>query len=304
MRTRQHRLTNYQEQRLSSSSISYTAPDKADFGSITRVQLYLDSSDACERAGQLLQRSTHVKRLDVSVAGDISFGKTDKAENHIELLRCLFPAAVTDGTDACKLQLECLTLRKFDLQYVGGFDMYDIDSEDVELEDVLASVHELVLEDCEEVNKLLERWKFPHLKKVKVVRAEDFATMTDTMQAFLENTNALEEVHVSYVKGAEYYAFGWASLERHASSLRLLFLDDEDTSDSFNDDYFDRSPLAFRQLCRSCDKLEQLAIMMPNLKGTHWADPDRLVVFLVSLVVYITRVLHLTDRVHRAASDT
>lgn len=275
LRTRQRCLANYQEQSLMPSSKARIVPDKADLQLITSIQLYLCSRKGCARAGQLLRHATHVKHLDIAAAGDVDLGNDNRGADHYELLDCLLTPSTVDGLDASKSRLERLTLQDLDLQLAG----------DLKWGDVLGSVRELVVKDCEAVDILLNEWHFPAMRSAKVARAANYGQRPSAMTEFLEQANGLEELQIGQVYVEEDCGFDWASLGPHAKSLRLLSLDESATPDwPFVNGLYDRSYEALGQLYRSCSKLQQLALVMPKPGRETWERADGLIAFLVRLV--------------------
>ncbi|KAK5125413.1 hypothetical protein LTR85_000522 [Meristemomyces frigidus] len=250
LRTRQHCLRNCQLQRLLSPSKASIIPDKADLGLITCIQLCLRTRPDCERAGQLLRHATSVQRLDICAAASVDFGN--------ELSAVYTP------------QPQHLTLRAFVLEVAdGGY-----------LVSLLTSVVDLVLVDCDDASTLLDMHT-SHLRTIAVVRADDAGSSPHAMADVLDRFVGLEALQVSHVTRSSHCGFEWASLARHGRSLRLLYLDDfAGTETFFSDGEYDRSPKALEKSCKSCGKLEQLAISMPSWRRENWLAAHGLFRFL------------------------
>lgn len=81
------------------------------------------------------------------------------------------------------------------------------------------------------------------------------------------------KLRVSYVQDLGSDVMGWAWVGRHATSLRLLYVDGLDGKDPGLEAF------EFEQMCSKCDKLEQLAMVMP----TWQQEVLRLLVRLLSI---------------------
>ncbi|KAK5136360.1 hypothetical protein LTR08_003486 [Meristemomyces frigidus] len=258
LHTRQHRLTNYQLQRLPNVSQARIMTDEADLRSITCLQLYIHSFPSCRRGNHLLQNVPSLKRLGISVAGKYARDHDAFDEVFIEkqsaFLRMLLGTA-DDGHDYNFAQLQHLTLRGWNFE----------NSDDSRLQHVFASTSELHLVDCAGIYVLLAEHDLSRLVSLSIVRADGTDAEMDHTVQLLESITGLQEL-------------------QHSATIRRLRVDDYNDNPFYTiDGYYDRSPELLTELCNGCDKLEQLAMSMPEPSPDLWDEAHGLNVLLECL---------------------
>ncbi|KAK5740898.1 hypothetical protein LTR17_004252 [Elasticomyces elasticus] len=266
LQTRQRKLKNHQLHHMSTASMANISPDADDFKHVNNVQLYIGSRNDCARANLLLQNIPGLSSLEISVSCDIEKAWRNSAD--MWAMRRILGIDEGHPKGNIKIRPRRLRLKLLKLERVAGDIANVID---------LGHVEHWALEKCHGTYALFARLRErrPTFKSITNIRSRDEENNPTAYNLLLRCTKGLEVIRMSAADSTARDTCDYAAIARHGDTLHTLYVDDLlDEAEVFSDEYHDRSFADFKEMCKACKKLQQLAVWAPLAHHEWWADKE------------------------------
>ncbi|KAK5685015.1 hypothetical protein LTS10_003090 [Elasticomyces elasticus] len=272
LQTRQRRLTNYQLHHMIAAPTANISPDADDFKHVSSVQLYLGSKNDCSRANLILQNISTVINLEISVSADID--KAWRKNPDMYAMRWVLGKDATHPGGNVHIKPRRLRLKDLKLERAAGELAAVID---------FGLVEHWALEDCLTTHALFAelRERRPTLRSLTNVRSRVEGQVPGACNLLLWCTKGLEAIWLCAGDKTARDSCDYEAIGRHGQTLQTLYLNDlKDEADIFANDVYDRSFADFKEMCKACTQLRQLAVWAPLVHHEWWGDREGLLDFL------------------------
>ncbi|KAK3636931.1 hypothetical protein LTR56_012591 [Elasticomyces elasticus] len=266
LQTRQRKLKNHQLHHMSTAPTANISPDADDFKHVSNVQLYIGSRNDCARANLLLQNIPGVNSLEISVSSEIE--KAWRKSADMWAMRRVLGIDAAHPRGNINIRPRRLRLKQLKLERAAR-DLADVID--------LGHVEHWALEKCHATHALFAelREHRPSLKSIATIRLREEENNPAAYNLLLWCAKGLEVVKLSAGDSTATDSCDYAAIGRHGQTLHTLYVDDMfDEAEVFSNEFHDRSFADFKEMCKACRKLQQLAVWAPLAHHEWWFDKE------------------------------